>query len=39
MSSCETAMLYARPSSEVLFVSPRMACLDIVYGAEKGRGA
>ena len=33
------AMLYLRPSREVDLVSPVIACLVAVYGAELGRGA
>src|SRR6187200_1497896 len=33
------AMSYLRPSSEVDLVSPVIACLVAVYGAELGRGA
>src|SRR6059036_3710977 len=39
MSICPQAMSYLRPSSEVDLVSPVMACLVDVYGAENGRGA
>src|SRR5262245_5016040 len=39
ISICPQAMSYLRPSSEVDLVSPVMACLVDVYGAEKGRGA
>lgn len=38
MSNCEQTMLSSRPSSEMHFVRPEMACLDMVYGAEKTRG-
>ena len=38
MSICPQAMLYFRPSSEVDLVSPVIACLVAVYGAELGRG-
>ena len=39
MSICPQAMSYLRPSSESDLVSPVMACLVDVYGAEFGRGA
>src|SRR5205814_8262853 len=39
MSIWPQAMSYLRPSSAVDFVSPVMACLLAVYGAELGRGA
>ena len=39
ISICPHAMSYFRPSSEMLLVSPVMACLVAVYGAELGRGA
>src|SRR5688500_3109747 len=38
MSIWPHAMSYSRPSSEVDFVSPVIACLDAVYGAEFARG-
>ena len=38
MSIWPHAMSYARPSSDVDFVSPVMACFVAVYGAENGRG-
>ena len=38
MSIWPQAMLYLRPSSEVDFVRPVMACLVDVYGDESGRG-
>src|SRR5215813_5106823 len=38
MSICPHAMLYFRPSREVDFVRPVMACLVAVYGAEFGLG-
>ena len=38
MSSWEQTMLSGRPSSAMLLVRPEMACLDMVYGAEKTRG-
>src|SRR5512139_2585961 len=39
MSICPQAMSYLRPSSDVDLVSPVIACLVDVYGAEFGRGA
>ena len=39
MSIWPHAMSNARPSSDVDFVSPVMACLVAVYGALFGRGA
>ena len=39
MSIWLQAMSYLRPSSDVDFVSPVIACLVAVYGAEFGRGA
>ena len=39
MSICPQAMSYLRPSSEMHLVSPVIACLVAVYGAEFGRGA
>src|SRR5262245_3282670 len=39
MSICPQAISYLRPSSAVDFVSPVIACLVAVYGAEFGRGA
>ena len=39
MSIWPQAMLYFRPSRDVDFVSPVIACLVDVYGAEFGRGA
>ena len=38
MSIWVQVMLSARPSKRVDFVSPRTACLEDVYGDEKGRG-
>src|ERR1022692_2212388 len=38
MSICPQAISYLRPSSEMHLVSPVMACLVAVYGAELGRG-
>lgn len=38
MSNCEQTMLSGRPSNAIHFVRPKMACLDMVYGAEKTRG-
>src|SRR5215475_1195336 len=39
MSIWPHAMSYLRPSSDVDFVSPVIACFVAVYGAEFGRGA
>ena len=39
MSIWPQAMSYLRPSSAVDLVSPVIACLVAVYGAEFGRGA
>src|SRR5262249_9073509 len=39
MSIWPQAMSYFRPSRAVDFVSPVIACLAAVYGAEFGRGA
>lgn len=38
MSSCVHRMPYLRPSSEVHFVRPRIACFVTVYAVELGRG-
>src|ERR1017187_887603 len=38
MSICPQAISYLRPSREMHLVSPVMACLVAVYGAELGRG-
>src|SRR5215467_5043223 len=38
MSIWPQAMSYARPSRDVAFVRPVIACLVAVYGAENGRG-
>lgn len=38
MSIWVTVMLYFRPSKFVALVNPEIACLEIAYGAEFGRG-
>ncbi len=38
MSICVQVILKGRPSNEVHFVNPAIACFDAVYGAPNGRG-